>query len=71
MESNTYKGDIKIARTELKDAYRKYRREVKKLHLLRRQKAIKDELASMGVWSKQIPITVIETKPQKIKVRIA
>ena len=65
-----HRDAIKVARQELKDAYHKYRRELKKQRLLRQQAEVKDALAELGVWSKQIPVTVIESKPQKIKVKV-
>lgn len=66
---DTYKTAIKIARQELRDAYSDYRREVKKQRLIRKQTEIKVALELMGVWTRQIPLTYVDTAPELVAVR--
>ena len=71
---DTYKEAVKSARQKLKgtvrQAYRDYKREKRKAYLLNQQTLIKVELEKMGVWSKQIPVQIMESKAQKINVRV-
>lgn len=72
---DTYKSTVKVARQDLKDTVRQafsdYKRTKRKAHLLRQQTEIKVELELMGVWSKQIPVLIMESKAVKIPVRVA
>jgi hypothetical protein len=70
MGKDRYKEAVKSARKELRYAWYNYRIQVKKARLLYKQAQVNDALKQMGVWSKQIPVTYVETKPQKIKVKV-
>lgn len=73
MGKDTYKVARKAARKQfreaVKDAWREYRKEVKKQRLLEEHADTKAELHDMGVPLRQIPVVIIETPAQKIKVR--
>ena len=71
MGKDAYKGAVKVARSKLRGAWREYRKDLKKARLLRKQEQIKATLAKMGVANRQIPIVVVESKSQKIPVRVA
>ena len=71
MGKDTYKGAVKVARKKLREAYREYRKDLKKARLLRKQEQIKAALDTMGVVNRQIPIVVHESKAVKIPVRVA
>lgn len=70
---DTYKGAVKVARQNFREAvrqaWREYRHEVRKRRLLRQQVDVKVALENMGVISKQIPVIVVEGRAQKINVR--
>lgn len=75
MESKRdYRAQIKNARKEFRSkmygAGHDYRATVKKFKLLKKQEEIRDELKIMGVPNRQIPVTIIEGRAQKIKVRV-
>lgn len=75
MESKRdYRASIKTARKEFKNrvrlAYSMYRFDVKKNRLLYKQSVAKGELKEMGVPNRQIPVTIIESKAYKVKVRV-
>lgn len=65
------KQAIKDARSQIRVAYKAYRKEVKKYKLFSKQASIKATLKEMGVPNRSISVICYESKPQKIKVRIA
>ena len=71
---DTYKSTVKSARQKMKEtvrqAYSDYKREKRKAYLLRQQTDIKVELETMGVWGKQIPVQIMESRAKKINVRV-
>ena len=64
------KQAIKEAKTQIKVAYKAYRKEVQKDKLFKKQASIQATLKAMGVPNRQIPVTVYDSKPQRIKVRV-
>lgn len=72
---DTYKGSVKQARKQFKDtirgAYRDYKFNKRKAYLLRQQVEVRVELETMGVWSKQIPVVIENSKPYRVKVKVA
>lgn len=64
------KQAIKDARTQIRVAYKDYRKEVKKHKLFKKQAKVKDTLKQMGVPNRSISVICYESKPQKIKVRV-
>lgn len=64
------KQAIKDARSQIRIAYKAYRKEVKKYKLFKKQASIQDTLKAMGVPNRRINVICYDTPPQKIKVRV-
>jgi len=69
-----FRASIKSARKELrykrKVARAEYKQEVRKHRLFLEQAQVKEELKEMGVANRQIPVQIINSRAQTIKVRV-
>lgn len=64
------KQAIKDARSQIRVAFKAYRKEVKKYKLFKQQSRVQATLKQMGVPNRSISVICHESRAQYIKVRV-